>query len=137
MRLGVRLPAAGCRLPVMVLGSMETMMRRLLTGLMASALAIAVVTPAAAQDAKAAAGAKLFEANKCSICHSVAGKGNVKKPLDGAGARLDAAMIRMWLTDPKGAEAKAGKKAMPPMKSFATLPAADIDALVAYMQTLK
>jgi mono/diheme cytochrome c family protein len=103
---------------------------------MASALAISVVTAAAAQDAKVAAGAKLFEAQKCSICHSVAGKGG-KKTLDGAGARLDAAMIRLWLTDPKAAEAKAGKKAMPPMKSFATLPAADIDALVAYVQSLK
>jgi mono/diheme cytochrome c family protein len=116
---------------------METTMRRLVIGLMAGALAIGVATSAAAQDAKVATGAKLFEANKCSICHSVAGKGNVKKPLDGAGARLDAAMIRLWLTDPKAAEAKAGKKAMPPMKSFAALPPADIDALVAYVQSLK
>jgi mono/diheme cytochrome c family protein len=37
---------------------------------------------------------------------------------------------------PKGAEAKSGQKAMPPMKPFAALPAADIDALVAYVQSL-
>ena len=113
------------------------MMKRPVVGLMAWALAMGVVGAAAAQDAKVAAGAKLFEANKCSICHSVAGKGNPKKPLDGAGTRVSADMIRMWLTDPKGAEAKAGKKAMPPMKSFAALPPADIDALVAYVQSLK
>jgi mono/diheme cytochrome c family protein len=112
-------------------------MRRLVTGLTAGLFAVGVVTSAAAQDAKVAAGEKLFAAQKCSICHSVAGKGNVKKPLDGAGTRLDAAMIRLWLTDPKAAEAKAGKKAMPPMKSFAALPPADIDALVAYVQSLK
>lgn len=111
-------------------------MRRLVVGLMAAALTAGGAGSAAAQGATVAAGAKLFESQKCSICHSVAGKGG-KKPLDGAGARLDAAMIRLWLTDPKAAEAKAGKKAMPPMKSFATLPAADIDALVAYVQSLK
>jgi hypothetical protein len=32
---------------------------------------------------------------------------------------------------------KAGSTRKPPMKSFATLPAADIDALVAYLSTLK
>ena len=90
--------------------------------------------PAAAQDAK---GEKLFADNKCSICHSVAGKGNVKHSLDGMGKKLTADVIKLWLTDPKAAEAKAGVKAMPPMKSFATLPAEDIDALVAYVLSLK
>jgi mono/diheme cytochrome c family protein len=112
-------------------------MRRMIIGVMTGVLTTGLAASAAAQDAKVAAGEKLFAAQKCSICHSVAGKGNVKKPLDGAGARLDGAMIRLWLTDPKAAEAKAGKKAMPPMKSFAALPAADIDALVAYVQSLK
>jgi len=118
-------------------GKGETTMGRVIPAVMMGVLAMAWAAPVAAQDAKVAAGEKLFAAQKCSICHSVAGKGNVKKPLDGAGTRLDAAMIRLWLTDPKAAEAKAGKKAMPPMKSFATLPAADIDALVAYVQSLK
>ena len=111
-------------------------MRRPLMMLMASALMAAWAVPAFAQDPKVAKGAALFESNKCSICHSVAGKGG-KKPLDGAGTRLDAATAKLWLTDPKGAEAKTGKKASPPMKSFATLPAADIDALVAYVMSLK
>jgi mono/diheme cytochrome c family protein len=93
--------------------------------------------PAAAQDANVAKGEQLFAAQKCSICHAVAGKGNAKHPLDGAGARLNAETIKLWLTDPKAAEAKSGKKAMPPMKSFASLPAADIDALVAYVLSLK
>jgi len=112
-------------------------MRRVIPAVMMGVLAMTWAAPAVAQDAKVAAGEKLFAAQKCSICHSVAGKGNVKKPLDGAGTRLDAALIRLWLTDPKAAEAKSGKKAMPPMKSFAALPAADIDALVAYVQSLK
>jgi len=105
--------------------------------LMAGALMTTWVTPAFAQDPKVAKGATLFESNKCTICHAVAGKGNVKHPLDGAGKRLDAAMVKLWLTDPKAAEAKAGKKASPPMKNFSTLPQEDIDALVAYVMSLK
>ena len=93
--------------------------------------------PATAQDATAAAGEKLYASSRCSLCHAVAGKGNAKHPLDGMGAKLSAADIKLWLTDPKAAEAKAGIKAKPPMKSFAALPPADIDALVAYVLTLK
>ena len=110
---------------------------RIMQMLIAGAIVTFWALPATAQDAKVAKGAELFAAQKCSICHAVAGKGNVKHPLDGAGARLDADTIKLWLTDPKAAEAKAGKKAMPPMKSFKALPAEDIDALTAYVLSLK
>jgi mono/diheme cytochrome c family protein len=105
--------------------------------LMAGGLLAVSATPAFAQDPKVAKGATLFAANKCQICHAVAGKGNAKHPLDDAGTRLDAATVKLWLTDPKAAEAKTGKKASPPMKSFASLPQEDIDALVAYVLSLK
>jgi mono/diheme cytochrome c family protein len=106
--------------------------------LTALALMAAWAAPAlVAQEPQAATGEKLFAAQKCSICHAVAGKGNVKHPLDGVGARLTPDVVKLWLTDPKAAEAKAGKKASPPMKSFAALPPADIDALVAYVMSLK
>lgn len=112
-------------------------MRRPLPMLTGLALIATWAAPALAQDPGIAAGEKLFVAQKCSICHAVAGKGNVKHPLDGAGARMSPDVVKLWLTDPKAAEAKAGKKASPPMKSFAALPAADIDALVAYVMSLK
>ena len=111
-------------------------MRRPLMMLVAGAMTALWAMPVFAQDPMVAKGAALFESNKCSICHSVQGKGG-KKPLDGAGARLDAATVKLWLTDPKGAEAKTGKKATPPMKNFSTLPAGDIDALIAYVMSLK
>lgn len=107
-----------------------------MVGLAALVAFVVCAIPASAQDA-VAKGEKLFADNKCSLCHSVAGKGNAKHPLDGMGAKLKAEDIKLWLTDPKAAEAKAGIKAMPPMKSFATLPPADIEALVAFVQSLK
>lgn len=93
-----------------------------------------------AGDAAAATpeeGARVFGVQKCSMCHSVAGKGNAKGALDDVGRRLTADDIRQWLTSPKEMAAKHQAERKPPMKSFATLPKDDIDALVAYLVTLK
>lgn len=83
------------------------------------------------------AGEKVYDAQKCSICHSIAGKGNKKLPLDGVGGKLSDADIKLWITDPKAAATKFKSEAKPPMKAYASLPAADTDALVAYLKTLK
>ena len=89
---------------------------------------------AAAQDA--AAGAKIFVDQKCSLCHSIAGKGNAKGALDDVGSKLSAADIRAWIEDAKGMTAKSGATRKPEMKAY-TLEKADVDSLVAYMVTLK
>jgi mono/diheme cytochrome c family protein len=113
-------------------------MKRVVTG-MASALALLLVAgSAAAQDAKAVErGKQLYGEKKCSMCHSIEGKGNAKGPLDDVGSKFSAAELKQWLTDPKTMATKAKSERKPPMPSYATMPAADIDALVAYLQTLK
>jgi mono/diheme cytochrome c family protein len=102
-------------------------------------LALAGVSPAIAQDAaQIEQGKKVFAAQKCSMCHSIAGKGGKSSPLDGVGAKLSADEIRQWITHPKEAAAKANSTKKPPMPAkYDKLPAADIDALVAFMQSLK
>jgi mono/diheme cytochrome c family protein len=94
---------------------------------------------AVAQDAaQIKRGQEVYTAQKCQVCHSVAGKGGKASPLDGVGAKLSADDIRQWITHPKDAAAKAKSIKKPPMQDkYGTLPAADIDALVAYMQSLK
>ena len=87
--------------------------------------------------AAAAQGQKVYEAQKCSLCHSVAGKGNAKGPLDGVGSKYTAAELKQWLVNPTEMAKKHNAVRKPPMKSFASLAAADVDALVAYLQTLK
>jgi mono/diheme cytochrome c family protein len=82
-------------------------------------------------------GQQVFEAQKCTLCHSVAGKGNAKGPLDGVGSKYSAADLKLWITNPAEMGKKHNATRKPPMKSFASLAAADIDALVAYLQTLK
>ena len=89
----------------------------------------------AAQD-QAARGATVYAANKCMNCHSVDGKGNAKGPLDGVGLKYTADELRQWLVDPVAMTAKVKSKRTPAMKPY-TLSKEDMDALVAYMQTLK
>lgn len=96
-----------------------------------------IVLPAIAAAQDAAAGQKVFETQKCSLCHSVAGKGNAKGPLEGVAKKFNAADLKLWITQPAEMSKKHGATRKPPMKSFASLPPADVDALVAYLQTLK
>jgi mono/diheme cytochrome c family protein len=91
----------------------------------------------AAQDATVAKGEKLFADQKCTLCHSVGDKGNKKGPLDGVGSKLTADEIRQWLTNPKDMTTKAKATRKPEMKSYATLSKDDLDALVAYVSSLK
>ncbi len=109
-------------------------------GLFITAITVALVAgaPGVARSQDAAKGQQVYAAQKCSVCHLVAGKGNKANPLDGVGAKLSAADIRAWIVDPVVMTAKTSSTKKPPMpKKFDKLPAADVDALVAYMQSLK
>ena len=115
----------------------------LIRTLPAGALALAsIVTAPSAADAQNAEqvtrGAQVYQAQKCQVCHAIAGKGGKASPLDGVGAKLSADDIRRWITHPAEMTAKSKSTKKPPMPAkWANLPAADLDALVAYMQSLK
>lgn len=96
--------------------------------------------PQAPDPQKVAEGQKLYETLKCSTCHSIAGKGSTRYPLDGVGTKFTVADIRAWMVDPLGMEAKLKQ---PPRMKMSTamrskkLTDADVEALVAYMQTIR
>ena len=98
-------------------------------------LALVTVGSAAAQD-QVARGAKVYADQKCMVCHSIAGKGNAKGALDAVGTKLSADDIRAWMVDAVGQTAKTKAPRKPVMKNY-TLPKEDLDALVAYLATLK
>jgi mono/diheme cytochrome c family protein len=100
--------------------------------------ALMLTLAAAAPDpALVEKGQALFTSNHCTLCHSIAGKGNPKGPLDAVGDKHGAEDLRKWLTEPVEMAKKANATRKPPMISFAKLPAADLDALVAYLGSLK
>lgn len=100
-------------------------------------LALGIST--AAQDAKKIeAGKKVYEAQKCATCHQIAGKGNKMFPLDGIGSKLSAADLRRWMTHTAEMEAKLPKPPAMKMSSRKyNLKDEDLDALVAYLESLK
>ena len=93
--------------------------------------------PAFAQNQAVEKGMKVFADQKCSLCHSVAGKGNPKGPLEDGVAKFSTDEIHEWLVNPQAMRDKTGADRKPAMKSFATLPKDDLDALVAYLVSLK
>jgi mono/diheme cytochrome c family protein len=110
--------------------------RFVMTTTLVMAAGLVMARPAAAQDA--AKGQAVYTAQKCQMCHAIAGKGSKANPLDGVGGKLSAEDIKQWITHPVEAAAKAKSTKKPPMPAkYGSLPAADLDALVAYMQSLK
>jgi mono/diheme cytochrome c family protein len=109
--------------------------------IIAGLFGFALIGPASiaqAQDDPVKKGQEVYAAQKCSVCHAIEGKGNKANPLDGVGTKLSAADIRAWITDPVAMTAKTKSTKKPPMPAkYGKLAAAEIDALVAYMQSLK
>ena len=93
---------------------------------------------ASAQHSEVVArGEKVYAAQKCMMCHSIAGKGNQKGPLDGVGSKYTPEELRQWVVDAPGMTTKTKATRKPLMKSYPNLAKEDLDALVTYMATLK
>jgi mono/diheme cytochrome c family protein len=88
--------------------------------------------------AKVALGAKTFEDSKCEKCHGPEGMGNKDKKLSlvGVSPKLSAADIHKWIATPEAMTAKLPRQPIEPMKKV-DLTEAQVDALVAYVQSLK
>jgi mono/diheme cytochrome c family protein len=98
--------------------------------------AVVVVAGVAGAQDKVARGTQVYADQKCSLCHSIAGKGNAKGPLDEVGSKYPVADLKAWIVDAKGMVTKTKATRKPDMKNY-TLPDGDVDALVAYLATLK
>jgi cytochrome c2 len=98
------------------------MLKSIVSGII---VCLGVAATAAAQDAKVAKGESVYAEQKCSLCHSIADKGNKKGPLDGVAAKYSAAELGQWLTDAKGMTAKTKATRKPDMKTY-TLPKEDV-----------
>jgi mono/diheme cytochrome c family protein len=84
------------------------------------------------------AGRKIYESEKCRTCHQIDGQGNRLFPLDGVGARLTADEIRRWFTHTVEMEnARPRRPAIRMSSRKYNFSDTDLDALVAYLLTLK
>jgi cytochrome c2 len=91
----------------------------------------AVVVPVAAQGSDKDKGAKVFAAQKCSICHNIGSSAKKMGPeLTKVGASRNKAWLQKYLVDPK---ADNPKNKMPAVK----VKGEDLEHLIAYLLSLK
>jgi mono/diheme cytochrome c family protein len=110
--------------------------------MLATVLALFAAAPAIADDAAMIEKGKGVYASAkpaCKMCHAVGGVGNAKGSLDGVGSTLKAEDIKAWLRTPKEMSAKANATRKPPMPVYTPdkLSDGDLEALTAYMLSLK
>lgn len=86
---------------------------------------------AQSDEAHVRRGAEVYRAQKCQACHSIAGVGNRRYPLDGVGSKLTQEDIRKWIVAPRDMNPKVSKRA------YDKLPKADLEALVTYLKSLR
>lgn len=84
---------------------------------------------------RAAAGRAAYDRSGCASCHSIDGRGNPSRPLDGVGARLDEEAIRAW-TLGTGEAADELPGGIVRIKSGAA-DDPDLDALIDYLSSLR
>lgn len=106
------------------------------------------VTPGAAEapapvvagpvdQAVAARGRALFAEIGCLRCHAVEGQGNPRSPLDGIGARRVPEEIRARIVGAPSVADEMPRSAIRAKEPFAALPETDLDALTAYLSSLR
>lgn len=76
-----------------------------------------------------ALGRRVYREERCARCHSIAGEGSPRSPLDGVGDRLTREEIRLWIVAPQEIAPRVRKPSY-------ELPEEELEALVAYMASL-
>ncbi|MDP1699140.1 MAG: cytochrome c [Xanthomonadaceae bacterium] len=117
----------------------------LLTGVLLLALAAALAgwqnhnTPSAVAESvvladQRAHGAQVYAEQGCSRCHSLAGKGNPRLPLDDVAGRRDEQALRHWIIADTAINANLSARVRSAKAGYAQLSEADMAALIAYLQ---
>lgn len=117
----------------------------LLTGVLLLALAAALAgwhnrgtalpaaAPAVTTDQRAR-GAQVYAEQGCARCHSLAGTGNPRLPLDDVASRHDAQALRLWIIADAAISASLSNRVRAAKAGYAQLPESDLAALIAYLQ---
>lgn len=92
--------------------------------------------PATSDHQQQLDGRGLFEEQGCMRCHSIAGRGSSRNPLDGVGARMGRGELRDWITGSGEAQQELSPGVLEVKRRYAALPADQLDALVNYLTSL-
>ena len=81
-------------------------------------------------------GRQIYEQQGCGFCHSIDGQGNPRNPLDGVGTKRTASELRNFITGADTLEELLTMSIRNMKQRYRELSAAELDALVIYMQSL-
>jgi mono/diheme cytochrome c family protein len=81
-------------------------------------------------------GRTVYAEQGCAMCHSIAGAGNPRTPLDGVGVRRGAEELHDWIIGAEHLEEALPDRPFRLKQRYRALPSEDLEALVAYMQSL-
>jgi cytochrome c5 len=82
------------------------------------------------------AGLRVFRASGCERCHSVAGAGSPRYPLDGVGARRSPDELRAWTVGAETVQDSLSPSALRAKQRYQRLPAEEMRALLSFMAGL-
>lgn len=91
----------------------------------------------AGEAADSARGRVVFREQTCERCHSVAGVGSPRYPLDGVGSRRTPTELRAWTTAADVVADSLSPSAARAKRGYAELPAVDMNALLDYLASLR
>lgn len=78
----------------------------------------------------------VYEAQRCAACHSIAGAGSPRYPLDGVGARLARDELRKWIVGAPELEDALPASAFRRKQQYQGLPESELDALVSWLEEI-
>ncbi|MCW8901999.1 MAG: cytochrome c [Gammaproteobacteria bacterium] len=78
-------------------------------------------------------GRKIYQEQNCSACHSIAGKGNPRTPLDGVGTRRTAEELRNWIIGSDSLQGLLPDSIRRLKQRYKELSDNELDALVNYL----
>lgn len=91
---------------------------------------------AALDPAQVALGREVYASLDCSSCHSIAGQGSPRSPLDGVGKALSRQEIHDWIVAADSVAEDLSPRAIRTKNAYRDLPPEKLEALVSYMQSL-
>ena len=83
------------------------------------------------------AGRKVYKQQTCSRCHSIAGEGNPRNPLDNVGARRSAEELRHYTVGADAVKEKLPEYLSKLKQRYRLIPIDELDALIVYLQSLR
>jgi len=81
-------------------------------------------------------GRQVYKQQSCGFCHSIAGQGNPRNPLDGVGKKHSANELRNFITGADTLQDLLSTSIIKMKQRYRELSDDELDALVIYMQSL-